>query len=108
MRYQQQLADAVVAFLAFAPRHSMLAVRIARESAGRAAVVGSGRVGRSRLLPIDERAALAARAYIRHRFTDYEDQLDGVWGDVDDEQYRDIKAGAHDAVDDFLDQHRQP
>jgi hypothetical protein len=108
VRYQHQLADAVVAFLAFAPQHSALALRIARESAGRAAVVGSARVGRTRLLSIDERAALAARAYIRHRFTDYEDQLDGVWGELDDELYRDIKAGAHDQVDDFLDRHRQP
>jgi hypothetical protein len=33
-------------------------------------------VGRTRLLPLQDRAALAARAQIRHAYTDYEQQLD--------------------------------
>lgn len=116
MRERQQQRDAAeleaaaVAFLAFAPAHAELASRIARESAARATVVGSGRVGRTRTITLDERAALAARAYIRHRFTDYETDLDAAWdtdGPPDNETYRDIKDDAHAAVDDFLERHRQ-
>ncbi|HZD23274.1 MAG TPA: DUF2293 domain-containing protein [Acidimicrobiia bacterium] len=73
--YRDELADAVRQFLAFAPEHSELADEIAFEAATRAAVVGSGRVGRTRTLSLDERAALAARALIRHRCTSYEDDL---------------------------------
>jgi hypothetical protein len=108
-RYQQEFTQAVLAFLDFAPAHAPLAGRIAREAAGRAAVVGSERVGRTRTLPIEERAALAARAYIRHRFTDYEDQLEDLWeGLGDDEVYRQVKAGAQSEVDVFLQRHRLP
>jgi uncharacterized protein DUF2293 len=74
-------------------------------------VVSSGRVGRTKQLPLEERAALAARAYIRHRFTDYEDQLverDPFEGTLDDFEYRDIKRRAHDAVGDFLTAHQRP
>jgi hypothetical protein len=59
---------------------------------------------------LDQRAALAARALIRHRFTSYEDDLidvsiedpwdEGFW-------YREIKGEAQSAVDDFLDEHRK-
>ena len=82
---------------------------IATEAATRAAAVGSGRVGRTQTLSLGERAALAARALIRHRHTSYEEDLfdpsiddpwdEGFW-------YREIKAEANRAVDDFLDQHR--
>ena len=108
-RYQQDLAEVIVAFLDFAPAHAQLASRIARESAARAAVVGSGRVGRTRTISLRERAVLAARAYIRHRFTTYEEDLDALWDEDladDDSAYRDLKAGAQEAVDDFLEQHR--
>ena len=98
---------AIVDYLAFTPEHEQLAESIAQEAAERAAVVGSGRVGRTRLLSLQERAALAARAQIRHAHTDYEQQLDdeAVAG-VDDELYRAIKAEAHQAVDAFLQAHR--
>ena len=73
--YRDELADAIRQFLAFAPEHSELSNEIASEAAIRAAVVGSGRVGRTRTVSLDERAALAARALIRHRYTSYEDDL---------------------------------
>ena len=106
-RYRQELTGAIVDYLAFAPAHQELATRMAVEAAERAAVVGSGRVGRTRPLSLPERAALAARAQIRHAHTDYEQQLDdeAVEG-VDDELYRAIKAEAHHAVDAFLQAHR--
>lgn len=107
-RYEQELRDAGVAFLNFAPQYAELAQQIADGTAAHAAVVGSGRVGRTQLLTLEEKAALAARAHIRHRHTRYEDDLDKIpieaWGE--DDLYREIKGAAHDAVDDFLDQHR--
>ena len=104
--YRVSLAEAIVVFLDFAPEHADLAQAIAAEAAGRAAEVGSGRVGRTRTLDISERAALAARAVIRHRHTDYEDRLTGdVWDD--DDLYREAKRDAHHAVDTFLEHHRR-
>lgn len=108
-RYRSQLKAAIVEFLGFAAPHADIAEEIARAAADRAAVVGSGRVGRTRMLSLEDRAALAARAYIRHHFTDYEDVLDelarqDIWDD--DFLYRHAKQAAHDAVDDFLDRHR--
>ena len=107
-RYQDELAAAIVKYLHFAARHEALAQNIARSAAQRAAVVGSGRVGRTRILALDERAALAVRAQIRHAHTDYDHRLDGlsVLGE-DDELYRAVKAQAHDAVDAFIHAHRQ-
>lgn len=108
--YRDELEDAIRRFLVFAPEHVDLADEIAREAATRAAEVGSGRVGRTRMLSLEERASLAARAVIRHRHTSYEDDLsdasmddpwdDGFW-------YREIKAEAQRAVDDFLHRHRE-
>ncbi|HYO19592.1 MAG TPA: DUF2293 domain-containing protein [Dermatophilaceae bacterium] len=107
-RYQDELAEAIVEYLQFAARHEALAQTIARSAAERAAVVGSGRVGRTRILPLNERAALAARAQIRHAHTDYDHRLDELsFLGVDDDLYRDIKAQAHDAVDAFIQAHRQ-
>jgi hypothetical protein len=123
VRYQDDLTRAVIDFLAFAPEHEQLAESIAHAAAGRAAVVGSGRVGRTRVLPLEERA-------------DYERHLDALTmpglgdpmdsdstdGDVsvdvsvdhvdligrrqDDDRYRAVKADAHQAVDAFLLAHR--
>jgi hypothetical protein len=107
-RYERELAQAIVAYLRFAPEHQALADSIARSAAGRAAEVGSGRVGRTRLLSLDERAALAARAQIRHERTDYHVRLDelALLG-PDDDLYRTVKAEAGDAVDSFICAHRQ-
>ena len=105
--YRQELTEAIIDYLGFAPEHGDLAQAIAAEAARRAAEVGSGRVGRTRTIEIDQRAALAARALIRHRYTDYEDRLvQEVWDD--DHLYREVKADAHRVVDDFLEQHRRP
>ena len=107
--YRQELADAIRQYLGFAPEHADIENQIAREAAIRAAVVGSGRVGRTRLLSLEERAALAARALIRHRFTSYEDDLvEPAMDDPWDEEfmYREIKAEAQLEVDHFLETHR--
>ncbi len=108
--YRDEFEDAIRRFLVFAPEHLHLADEIAREAATRAAEVGSGRVGRTRMLSLEERASLAARAVIRHRHTSYEDDLfDASMDDPWDEGfwYREIKAEAQRAVDDFLRRHRE-
>ncbi len=108
--YRTELAAAIVDFLAFHPAHHELAVAIAEGAARQAAAVGSGRVGRTRTLSLQERAALAARAWIRHRHTDYEDQLDTSYGDdllLDELTYRTVKTAANEAVDDFIADHRE-
>ena len=116
-RYRDDFASAVVAFLNFAPAHAALAQEIARGVAAHATVISSGRVGRSRQVPLEERAALAARAFIRHRYTDYERNLDTATfdddfdsgldaGAIDDHLYRALKRDAAVSVDHFLDRHR--
>ncbi len=108
-RYREQLIEAILAYLAFASEHAALAQQIAEDAAARAAVVGSGRVGRTRTISLEDRAALAARASIRHQHTSYEDELDRLAfleGWDADYLYRDIKSAAHAAVDEFIDAHR--
>lgn len=113
--YRDQLFAAVLKYLDFAPEHAELAAQIAKDAADRASVVGSGRVGRTRIIPLEERAQLAARASIRHRHTDYESRLDDALlaADaldfvLDDFEYKEIKAEAHQAVDRFIADHRSP
>lgn len=107
--YRGEFIESVRAWLAFAPDHAALAEEIARSAADQAVVVGSGRVGRTRTLTLEERAELAGRATIRHRFTNYDDRLadlDPFDSEFDDFEYRQIRRDAHDAVDAFLDEHR--
>ena len=55
-RYQSELAEAIVNYLAFSAENQALAQSIAASASERAAVVGSGRVGRTRVLTLAERA----------------------------------------------------
>ncbi len=108
-RYRTELAAAIVDFLAFRTAYQELAIEIADGAARQAAEVGSGRVGRTRTLSVEERAVLAARAWIRHRYTDYETRLDTTYGDdllLDELTYREVKSAANRAVDDFITAHR--
>lgn len=108
--YRAEFVVAVLQWLDFTDEHQALAEAIAAGSAEQAAVVGSGRVGRTKTLSLDERAALAARAYIRHHHTAYEDELfelDPFEADIDDDDYRRIKQAAQRAVDEFLETHRR-
>lgn len=108
-RYEDELRRAILEFLAFDPHHEALAEEIAGTAAARAAVVGSGRVGRTRTIMLEERAALAARAHIRHHHTNYHDELDTIAVEWDDEYlYRRVKRPANEAVDEFLARHRSP
>lgn len=109
--YQRELAAVIVAYLDFADEHAELARQIADDAAATASQVGSGRVGRTRTLTIEERAQLAVRAHLRHRYTDYDERLfdtqaDAETLDLDPATYRTIRNDADAAVDDFIDQHR--
>ena len=113
-RYRVEMEGAKLDFLAFRPEHAMLAREIARGATAQATVVGSGRVGRSRKLSLPERAELAARAYLRHRCTDYETQLEkastgsdfALERDPEDPLYREVKSEAKKNVERFLIHHR--
>ena len=107
-RYQDELREAILGFLNFSAMHAGLAEQIAADTAAHAAVVGSGRVGRTQLLSLEQKAELAARAHIRHRYTSYHHELDQIPFEAWDEDdiYREVKGAAHHAVDDFLDEHR--
>ncbi len=73
-RFRTELAAATVDCLAFHTAHHQLAVEIANGAAAQAAAVGSGRVGCPRSPSLEERAVLAARVWIRHPHTNYEDR----------------------------------
>lgn len=109
--YRDELVAAIVTWLNFADEHAELADQIAQAAADHAAVVGSGRVGRTSTLSLEEKAALAARAHIRHHHTDYEDQLiehEATTGfaTLDTETYRALRTVARRVVDAFIDEHR--
>ena len=59
-------------FLAFAPPHERLGVRLARAIADHAVPVGSGTVARTKRIPIERRAEAATIAWLRHATTAYD------------------------------------
>jgi len=62
--YRKQFEEACFRFLGFAAAHTDLARSIAAETAAHACETGSGRVGRTTRIAMDEKAALAVRAHI--------------------------------------------
>lgn len=67
--FEQEVHD----FLRFAPRWAALARDLARLVAAHATPVGSGTVARTQRIAIDERAAAAVIAWMRHQTTSYDD-----------------------------------
>ena len=113
-RHRAEREKEIVDFLGFKPKHAALAREIARGAVARATPVGSGRAGRTRRMPRSQRAELAARAYLRHRHTTYEERFANASEgtefsyelEPDDPLYREARAGAQRHVDDFLAGHR--
>ena len=70
--YAADFEGAVRAFLDFHPTHAELGRRLARAVAEHATPVGSGTVARTQRIPIDERAAAAVIAWMRHQTTAYD------------------------------------
>ncbi|MFH1214904.1 MAG: DUF2293 domain-containing protein [Pseudomonadota bacterium] len=70
--YAKEFCLEVRAFLAFAPRYEELEKEMAESIAVHAVSVGSGTVARTVMIPVEERAARAVIAWMRHRTTAYE------------------------------------
>jgi hypothetical protein len=70
--YVEDFYDAVLAFLAFHPKHADLAERLARAVTDHATPIGSGTVARTRRIPVERRAEAAVIAWLRHQTTGYD------------------------------------
>ena len=73
--YVADFYQAVVAFLAFHPRHADLAQRLARAVTEHATPVGSGTVARTKRIPVEQRASAAVIAWMRHQTTAYDSMV---------------------------------
>lgn len=71
--YVEDFCGAVLAFLNFNARHSVLAQRLATAVTVHATPVGSGTVARTQRIPIEQRAESAVIAWLRHQTTGYDD-----------------------------------
>jgi hypothetical protein len=71
--YGVEFRDAVLRYLAFPPQHQEIAATVANLVTEHAIPVGSGTVARTERIPIDERAAAATIAWLRHQTTEYDD-----------------------------------
>ncbi len=70
--YEGEFFQAVRDYLAFAPRYLELEQAIAKAVTVHAVPVGSGTVARTAMIPIEDRAAKAVIAWMRHRTTAYD------------------------------------
>lgn len=71
--YVEDFHGAVLHYLRFAPVHQELAQKLAEAVTEHATPVGSGTVARTERIPIEERAAAAVIAWMRHQTTAYDD-----------------------------------
>lgn len=72
--YESSFYGALLDWLAFHPRYKVEAARMAEVICAHAVPVGSGTVARTERIPIEDRAAAAVIAWMRHATTAY-DQL---------------------------------
>ncbi len=70
--YTEDFHAAVMAYLNFHPTHAELADTVAKAVTAHATPVGSGTVARTKRIPVEERAAAAVIAWLRHQTTDYD------------------------------------
>ena len=73
--YVVEFRQAVVDFLAFAPRYEEMAWDIADAVTDQAVPVGSGTVARTQRIPLAKRAEAAVIAWMRHQTTDYDHRV---------------------------------
>jgi hypothetical protein len=71
--YVDDFHGAVLAFLDFAPAYQDLARSLAVRVTEHTTPVGSGTVGRTKRIPIADRAAASVIAWLRHHTTSYDD-----------------------------------
>lgn len=72
VEYVEDFRGAVVAFLAFASVYADEATALAELITRHATPVGSGTVARTERIPLEERAAAATIAWLRHQTTNYD------------------------------------
>ena len=72
VEYEKEFCLEVRSFLAFAPMHQELEKEMAEAITVHAVPVGSGTVARTAMIPVEERAAKAVIAWMRHQTTAYE------------------------------------
>ena len=70
--YEKEFCLEVRAFLAFAPKYQEWEKEMAEAITVHAVPVGSGTVARTAMIPVEERAAKAVIAWMRHQTTAYE------------------------------------
>jgi hypothetical protein len=71
--YVEEFGGAVLTFLRFSPRWHPLAQVLAAKVTDHATPVGSGTVARTERIPVEDRAAAAVVAWMRHQTTAYDD-----------------------------------
>lgn len=70
--YVEDFTQAIVDWLGFHPLYAAIAQQLALAVAAHATSVGSGTVARTQRIPIEERAAAAVIAWMRHQTTAYD------------------------------------
>lgn len=70
--YESEFCSTVEDFLAFHPVHKNLEKKLAQAVTDHAIPVGSGTVARTQMIPVEERAARAVIAWMRHQTTAYD------------------------------------
>lgn len=73
--YVEDFEGAVRAFLNFHPKYEELTQRLAKRVTEHATPVGSGTVARTQRIPLEQRAAAAVIAWLRHQTTGYDDMV---------------------------------
>lgn len=70
--YVAEFSAEVASFLSFAPCYKMLEEKLAYAVTEHATPVGSGTVARTKRIPVEDRAARAVVAWLRHQTTGYD------------------------------------
>lgn len=73
--YETEFLEAVKTFLSFNVRYRELEEKLAEAVTLHAVPVGSGTVARTAMIPVEERAAKAVIAWMRHKTTAYESMV---------------------------------
>ena len=104
--YRNEMEELMFSYLNFSKRYAKLAHNICSQAAEHATTVGSGRVGRTKQISMEDRAILAVRAHIRHTHTTYEKKLAKNSDDPDGMVHATLKKEANENVDEFIAKHR--
>ncbi|MDB4944978.1 MAG: hypothetical protein JWP97_4512 [Labilithrix sp.] len=101
--YVAEFEAEVLAFLRFSREWALLGETLARRVAAHATPVGSGTVARTKRIGVDERAAAAVIAWMRHQTTAYDDmKIARIKG-----ERREVRRALAQISRGVLDRHRQ-